>query len=121
MLVWSAWVLCAAVLGGLGLIALSQVAAGYVRMRWPGVLHGSVGIAGFVLLVAGLGGPARGVQQGAGSFGTVAAWLVGAAVVLGLIVFAARIRRRPPSMLAIGVHATLAVGGLVMLAAYIAS
>ena len=120
-LTWSAWVLCLAVLGGMALVVLSQVSAGSVRVRWPGIVHGSLGLAGFVLLLAGLGGPARGAQQGAGSFGYIAAGFVGSAVLLGLVVFAARIRRRAPSMLAVGVHATLAVGGLVMLAAYLAA
>ena len=119
MLAWSAWVLAAAVLGGLGLIALSQVST--KPLRWPGVVHGTLGVAGFVLLVAGLRGPARGVAEGAGSFGIVAAALVGSAVLLGLGVLIARLRHRAPSMLVVGVHATLAVGGLVMLAAYIAS
>ncbi len=121
MLAWSAWVLTAAELGGLGLVALSQGAARSLRLRWPGWLHGAAGLLGFGLLVAGLGGPVRGAAQGAGSFGLVAAGSVGAALLLGLTVFAARMRRKAPSTLVIGVHATLAVGGLVMLAAYLSA
>ncbi len=121
MLTWSAVVLSVAVLGGLGLVALSQAASPLRRLRWPGLLHGLLGLAGFVLLLAGLGGPVRGVQQGAGSFGFIAAGFMGAAVVLGMLVFAARLRHRTPSTLAVGVHATLAVGGMVMLAAYLSA
>ena len=117
----AAWILAATALGGLLLIALSQAAKEHARLRWPGFLHGALGVAGFVLLVVGLQGPARGVQDGAGSFGLVAAVLVGVAVLLGGLAFIARLRRRPPAMLAIGVHATLAVGGVVMLAAYLSS
>ena len=120
MLTWSAIVLTGAVLGGLVLVALSQAASPSWR-RWPGWLHGAAGLAGLALLLAGLGGPARGVQQGAGSFGLIAAGFVGAAAILGALVFAARLRQRSPSTLAIGVHATLAVGGLVMLAAYLSA
>ena len=121
MLVWAAWLLTVAVVAGLGLIVLSQVAASYVRLRWPGVMHGVLGLAGFALLLAGLGGPVRGTEQGAGSFGLVAAGFVGVAALLGLLVLASRMRRRPPSMLILGVHASLAVGGLVMLAAYLSA
>ena len=121
MLAWSAWVLAAAVLGGLGLVALSQSASPYARLRWPGWVHGGAGLVGFGLVVAGLGGPARGVAQGAGSFGLVAAAFVGAALLLGLLVFTARLRRKAPSNLAVGVHASLAVGGVVMLAAYLSA
>ena len=119
MLVWSAWILTAAAAGGMALVVLSQVAS--VRVRWPGILHGSLGTAGFILLALGLRGPARGAEQGAGSFGITAAALVGAAVLLGATILIARMRHRPPSMLAVGVHATLAVGGLVLLAAYVAA
>ena len=114
MLVWSAWMLSATALGGLVLIAVSQVAKDYARLRWPGFLHGLAGIAGFVLLAIGLRGPPRGVEQGSGSFGLVAASLMGSALLIGALAFLARLRRRAPSMLAIGVHATLAVGGVVM-------
>ncbi len=102
-------------------MALSQAASPLRRLRWPGWLHGSLRLSGFVLLLAGLGGPIRGAQQGAGSFGFIVACFLGAAAVLGVLVFAARLRHRAPSTLAVGVHATLAVGGLVMLAAYLSA
>ena len=119
MLSWSAWLLTGGVLLGLVLIILSQVAQPGRSPWWPGALHGLLGAVALVLLVAGLRGPPRGVLQGAGSFGLIAAWLVGAALCLGALLGAARLRRRPPSMLVIGVHATLGVAGLVMLAAYL--
>lgn len=121
MLLWSVGALSLAAAGGFVLLVLAQAAAGIARLRWPGVVHGLLGIAGFVLLVVGLDGPRRGVDQGAGDFGFIAAGFVAGALLLSLVVFVARMRRRPPSMLAIGVHATLAVGGLVMLAAYVAT
>ena len=120
MLVWSGWVLLAAALGGLVVIGLANASPGWARAWWPGAVHGLTGILGFVLLIAGLGGPARGVARGAGSFGTVAAYMVGAGLVLASGLIWARWRRRPPSMLLVGVHATMGVGGLVMLAAYLA-
>ncbi len=121
MLAWSAGLLTAAAALGVALIVISQVAANYARLRWPGFLHGALGIAAFALLLAGLRGPARGVADGAGSFGGLAAVMVGIALLLGLVLFGARMRRSPPSMLVVGLHATIAVGGLVMLAAYVST
>ena len=121
MLAWSAGLMVAAAAMGVGLIVLSQIASRTTRLRWPGVLHGALGIAAFAALLAGLAGPARGVASGAGSFGTIAAIFVGIAVLLGLVLFSARMRRRPPSMLVVGLHASVAVGGLVMLAAYVST
>ena len=119
MLTWSAWLLTGGVLLGLILVALSQAARPTAQPWWPGALHGVLGAAGLGLLVLGLGGPRHGVEQGAGSFGLVAAWLVAAALGLGSLLALARMRRRPPSMLVVGVHATLGVGGLVLLATYL--
>jgi hypothetical protein len=78
-----------------------------------------LGAAGFGLLLFGLGGPRHGAEQGAGSFGSIAAWLIAAALGLGALLAFARLRRRPPSMLVVGVHATLGVAGLVLLATYL--
>ncbi len=118
MLADAAWVLTAGSLGGLLLIALSQIPATR-RLAWPGVAHGLLGLAGFTLLLLGLRGPARGIAQGAGSFGTAAAVLVGLALLGGGAVAWSRFRQARPALVAIGVHATLGVAGLVMLAAYL--
>ncbi len=119
MLVCAGWLLAAGVLLGLLVVAAAQVAPAAARSIWPGLTHGAAGLAGFGLLLAGLGGPPRGVQQGAGSFGLVAAILVGLAVAGGGVLVASRLRRRPPAVLVVGMHATLGVAGLVMLAAYL--
>ena len=121
MLTWSAWLLTGGVLMGLVLIALSQVVPHGRQPWWPGALHGGLGFAAFCLLLVGLRGPARGVQQGAGSFGLVAAWLLAAALCGGGWIAFAHLRRRSPSMLVIGLHATLGVVALVMLAAYLSA
>ncbi len=120
MLTDAAWLLAAGALGGLVLVGLYQLPSAR-RLAWPGMIHGLAGLAGFVLLVLGLRGPARGVQQGVGSFGIVAAVLVGLALLVGATVAWSRWRRTAPSLLGIGVHATLGVAGLVMLAAYLSA
>ncbi len=119
LLLWSASLLTGGAILGLLLVTLSQVAPSTFRLAWPGAVHGLVGLAGFGLLLAGLRGPPRGVQQGAGSFGLVAAVFVGLALLGGAFLAGARLRRQPPAVLVIGVHATLGVAGLVMLAAYL--
>lgn len=121
MLTWAFSVLCLAATGGVALIALSQWRRPTGRVWLPGAAHGLIGLAGFVLLLLGLRGPPRGVQTGASGFGAVAAVLIGLGLALGLAVVASRLRRRPVSPLALGIHATLAVAGLVMLAAYVSA
>ena len=89
------------------------------RIWWGGALHGLLGLAGFVLLLWGLQGPARGMAQGAGSFGFVAAFFTGGARLLGVLMLAGQLKRRQPGVLLIGVHATVAIIGVVMLLAYL--
>ena len=121
MLTWAFSILGLAAIGGIALVALSQWRHPTGRIWLPGAAHGLTGLAGFVLLLLGLRGPPRGVQIGASGFGAVAAALIGLGLVLGLAVVVSRLRRRPISPLALGIHATLAIAGLVMLAAYVAA
>ncbi len=120
MLTWAAYLLTAAVLGGLVLIVLANTAPSRARVWLPGAVHGLFGAAGFALLVAGVATePVRGVQQGASSFGTAAAGLVTGGLVLGSMIFVGRLRAKMPPLLLVAIHATLGVAGLVMLAAYL--
>ena len=121
MLTWAFAVLCLAAAGGIGVVALSQWRRPTGRVWLPGAAHGLAGLAGFALLVLGLGGPPRGANIGASSFGLVAAVLTGVGLALGLAFAASRLRRRPVSPLVLGIHATFAIAGLVMLAAYVSA
>jgi hypothetical protein len=87
---------------------------------WPiAALHGLLGVAGIGCLVVSLGGPPRGVRFGVGSFGTISAVLLALAALAGLgVLFRHRVRRQRAGTL-IGLHATLAIGGFVILAAYV--
>jgi|KBSMisStaDraftv2_1062788.scaffolds.fasta_scaffold419869_2 hypothetical protein len=83
---------------------------------WPlGVVHGLIGIGGLLALLLALRGPSRGEAMGVVAFGGVAAWLLAFALLAGLAVLVARQRWR----LLIGVHATAAISGIVILAAYV--
>lgn len=82
---------------------------------WAGIAHGLGGAVGLALLLLALRGPSRAVADGAGSFGTIAAWLFGMALLVGGIIWVRR-RRRPT--LTIILHTALAVTGWVLLLAW---
>ena len=82
-------------------------------------LHGIIGIGGLCCLVLALRGPPRGLDQGTASFGVIAATLLALAALAGLGVLLMRRGNRQRAGMLIGVHATLAVSGFVVLAAYL--
>ena len=112
-------VLAIAVLMGC-VLAVLHLREGAAPPPWPfGALHGLTAVTGLGILAFALRGPPRGVAQGAGSFGMIAAVLLGMAALIGLTQLAARLRgRRLPGAL-IGAHATLAVGGFIVLLVYV--
>jgi hypothetical protein len=83
-----------------------------------GVLHGLLGVVGFGALLLALQGPPRGEAMGVASFGRVAAALLSVALLAGLLILGMRLRGRWKPGLVIGIHATIAVSGVVILAAY---
>jgi|ERR1700722_139142 hypothetical protein len=86
---------------------------------WPlGLLHGLLGATGLALLLLALRGPLRGEAMGVGSFGRIAAVLLAMALLAGLATRAVRLRYGRIPGLIIGIHATIAVSGIVILAAY---
>jgi hypothetical protein len=87
--------------------------------RLLAALHGIFGIGGFGCLALALRGPARGLDQAIGAFGAIAAALIALTALLGVSFIATRLRERRPTGLLIGIHATLAVSGFVILAAYV--
>jgi len=87
---------------------------------WPlGALHGLLGIGGLICLLLALRGPARGLAQGTASFGAIAATLFALAALAGGGILVRHLRRKRRAGALIGIHATLAVGGFVILAAYL--
>jgi hypothetical protein len=92
------------------------------RVPWGiALVHAAIALGGFALLAVALRGPARGADQGTGGFGIAAAVLFALAIVVGLAIFLRfRVARKSASAL-VGVHATLAVSAIVILAAYVLS
>jgi hypothetical protein len=82
-------------------------------------LHGLLAIAGLSCLVLALRGPPRGLDQGTASFGIIAAALIALAALFGAGFLATHLLKRRLVGILIGVHATLAVGGFVILAVYV--
>jgi hypothetical protein len=86
---------------------------------WPfGASHGVLGAIGLIMLLLALRGPPRGEAMGVGAFGRIAAVLLAMALLAGLAILVVRLRHRRTPGLLIGIHATLAISGVVILAAY---
>jgi hypothetical protein len=114
----------------LGIALLFGTVLAYLHTRsgrpatppWPlAALHALLALTGFGLLLIALQGPPRGLEQGTGSFGTIAAASFVAAALFGGGLLAARLRGRRPGTTLIGIHAMLAVTGFVILTAYVFS
>jgi hypothetical protein len=90
------------------------------RAPWPLALtHALIALGGFALLAVALAGPPRGAADGTAAFGLTAAVLLAIAAAAGFGIFVRfRLRRKGANGL-VGLHAALAVGGVVILAAYV--
>lgn len=109
--------LAAALVGGV-LAALHLRPDAAMPSRWFGAVHAAVATGGLLTLLTALRGPVRGAAMGVGSFGVIAAVLLAMALVVGLAIVVGRMRYRRVPGLIIGIHATIAVCGVVVLAAY---
>jgi hypothetical protein len=122
MLLSSTAILVIAALLGISLAVLHARGERPKRPSWKlAALHGILGLSGLMALLIALQGPPRGVQTGEGQFGLFAAVLLTVTLVVGIVPIVARVRRRPLPALTIGLHATLAIMGLVILAAYVSA
>lgn len=101
-------------------LAVLHMREGATAPSWRlGAAHGLIAIGGLACLGLALRGPPRGLDQGAGSFGMIAAIMVALAALVGLALLSARFRKRPLLGGLIGIHATLAISGFVVLIVYV--
>jgi hypothetical protein len=101
-------------------LAVMYMPEGAAAPSWRlAALHGLMAIGGLGCLGLALRGPPRGLDQWAGSFGMIAAVLIALAAVVGFALFSARLRKRRLSGTLIGIHATLAISGFVVLIVYV--
>ena len=82
-------------------------------------LRGIAALLSYGVLIAALTGPPRGAATGTQSFGLVAAILLLLAALIGILSLALHFRRRRMPGIAIGIHASAAIFGYVMLAVYL--
>jgi hypothetical protein len=107
------------VAAGLGLVlAFPYLRGTRTRGQLPAIVHGSCGAAGFCFLVAALQGPRRGDAMGVGSFGVAASVLFGIALAIGPVVPLLRGRSPRGAGTILGVHASVAITGLVLFLAW---
>ncbi len=115
----------ASALFGIVVVLGSLLAAMHLRKEdrlaplWLGTLHGLLALAGLGCLVLALRGPQRGLHTGTASFGMISAVLIALAALAGGGLLMMRLRRKPPASLLIGIHATFAVCGFVILGVYV--
>ena len=120
MLVAALIILAVAVLLGSALAVPHLRTPGAATPPWPlAALHGLLAIGGLGCLALALRGPPRGLDQGTASFGIIAMTLTTLAALVGAGLLAAHVFNRRIAGIMIGIHATLAVSGLAILAAYV--
>ena len=120
MLIGAFGILAAAVALGTALAVLYLRGEDAAAPPWLlTVLHGLFGLGGLGCLLLALRGPPRGLDQGTASFGVIAAALLAAAALAGLTALIRQRGRGRRAGTLIGLHATLAVSGFVILAAYL--
>lgn len=84
-----------------------------------GAAHGLLAVAGLCCLLISLRGPPRGLDQGVASFGATGAGFLILAALAGVAIMMVAHRRKRRAGALIAVHATLAVCGFVLVAAYL--
>jgi len=119
MLIAAFVILGVAVLLGSGLAVLHLQTKRSTPPWSLAALHGLFAVGGLSCLALALRGPPRGLEYGVASFGIIAASLITLAALIGVALLATRIFKTRIAGIMIGIHATLAVGGFVILAAYV--
>ena len=103
------------------ILAIAQLrSASSPRIPWPaGALHALLGACGTALTVLAPA-DATAAQAGAGGFRWIGVALLCLALVAGLLIIRGRILGRRLTTTLVGVHALLAISGVVVLGAYLA-
>jgi hypothetical protein len=96
MLVAAFVILAVAVLLGSFLAVLHLQTEGRATLPWQlAALHGILAISGLCCLALALRGPLRGLDQGTASFGLIATALIALAALVGGVLLAGRVFKRP--------------------------
>jgi hypothetical protein len=110
---------CAALLGSaLGILHMRSASG--AAIPWPlAALHALLGLGGLGGLILALRGPPRGLAEGTAMFGTISAVLIIAAALLGCGIFLIHCLKARRAGTLMGLHATIAICGIAVLAAYL--
>jgi hypothetical protein len=102
-------------------LAIEQLrTAGAPRIPLPvGILHALLGTCG-LSLAAFAPSEAAAAQAGAGGFRRIGAALLCLALAVGLVILRRRVLRHNLTTTLVGIHALLAISGVVVLGAYLA-
>jgi hypothetical protein len=119
MLIAAFVILAVAVLLGSVLAVLHSQREGSTPPWALAALHGLLAIGGLSCLALALRGPPRGLDNGVASFGIIATLLITLAALIGVALLAKRIFKTRIAGIIIGIHATFAVSGFVILTAYV--
>jgi len=120
MLVAAFIILAVVVLLGCVLTDLHSRTGDRAAWHWPlATLHGLLALLGLGCLLLALVRSPRLLDQGNASFGIGAAALIALAALVGLSFLATQALKGGHAGILIGIHATLAVSGFVVLAAYV--
>lgn len=120
MLADAVLLLLAALAFGAVLAIVQLRSARPARIPLPvGVLHASLGACGTVL-AALASSEAAAARAGAGGFRRIGVALLGFALAVGLVMLRRRILGRRLTTTMVGIHALLAISGVVVLGAYLA-
>jgi hypothetical protein len=119
MLTYSFLLLLAAVVLG-AVLAIVQLRSAGPRVPWPaGALHALLGASG-TAIAALAPAQAAAAQVGTGGFRGIGVVLLCLALAVGLVIIRGRILGRRLGSTVVGVHALLAISGVVVLGAYLA-
>ncbi len=120
MLVAAFVILAVVVLLGSVLAHMHSQTGGKAAWHWPlATLHWLLALLGLGCLLLALVRSPRLLDQGNSSFGIGAAALFALAALVGLSFLATQVLKGGYAGILIGIHATLAISGLVVLAAYV--
>ena len=100
-------------------IHLRRTGATYPAPWRLAALHGLLGVGGLFCLILALRHPPPRIDQGTAGFGAISVGLLAVAAFLGGGIFVLRLANKGRAGSLIGIHATLAISGFVILAAYV--
>ncbi|HUC61640.1 MAG TPA: hypothetical protein VMF53_06765 [Alphaproteobacteria bacterium] len=109
----------ALLLGAVLALSYLREGSGAAPSRALAALHGAMALGGLGCLVLAIQGATRGTATGSADFGAIAAVMIALAAAIGGTMLAIHLLRRRVWGVLVAIHASLAIGGFVILAVYL--